>query len=92
MNTMKATERGLIAAFIILDIVCVLLFTYNFLFASPSKRDMIPIFLMIMLAIYFETKKQLEAENKNFEHKKVLRVLMSCLVITESMSLILYIL
>ncbi len=93
MKTLNTSERGLIASLIISDLVSFLLILYNFLFAASGERYMIPIFLIIMPAVYLETRKKLEIEqNKSFQYKKVLWVLMSCLIITESMNLILYIL
>ncbi|MFX1364960.1 MAG: hypothetical protein ACFFCE_15970 [Promethearchaeota archaeon] len=90
MKTLNITERGLIAALVISDIVSILLFTYTVIF---DRRDMIPIFLIIMPAIYFETKQQLKAEqDQNFQYKKVLWLLLTCLIISEGMNLILYIL
>ena len=87
---MNKSERGLIASLIISDLVSFLLILYNFLFAAPEERYMFPIFLIIMPAVYLETKKKLEMEqNKSFQYKKVLWVLMSCLIITEGMNLIL---
>ncbi len=92
MKVLNTTERGLIAAMVISDISSILLLIYNF-YTTPDQRDMIPIFLILMPAIYYETKKQLKAEeDKDFQYKKVLWVLLSCLIITESMNLILYIL
>ena len=92
MKTLNNTERGLIAALIISDLVSLLLLLYNLFLASPGERDMIPIFLMIMPAVYLETKRKLrEEENQDFQHKTFLRVLLSCLIITESMNLILII-
>ncbi|NVM37071.1 MAG: hypothetical protein HWN81_15850 [Candidatus Lokiarchaeota archaeon] len=90
MKTLNTSERGLIASLIISDLVSFLLILYNFLFAVPGERYMIPIFLIVMPAVYLETKRKLEMEqNKSFQYKKVLWVLMSCLIITESMNLIL---
>jgi len=86
---MNTKERGLIAALVISDIVSVLLVIYNVFYALPGNRSMIPIFLMIMPAIYFETKKQLSAENKSFQHKEVLWLLLSFLIIMEGINLIL---
>ena len=86
---MKTTERGLVAALVISNIVSVLLIIYNVFYALPGNSFMIPIFLMIMPAIYFETKKQLESENKIFQHKEVSWVLLSFLIITGSVNLIL---
>jgi hypothetical protein len=57
------------------------------------ESEVIPIFLAIMPALYLETKRRLEAkERPDFQYKKVLRVLLSCLVITESMRIILLVL
>ena len=93
MRTLNTSERGLIAALVLSDIVSILLFIYNIFYSTLGKRAMIPIFLIIMPAIYLDTKKQLEVkQNKNFRYKKVLWVLMSCLIISESMNLILFIL
>jgi len=90
MKTLNTTERGLIAALIISDIVSILLLIYNFFYSTPEQRGMIPIFLIFMPAVYLETKKQLEMEqNQSFQYKKVLWVLMSCLILTKSMNLIL---
>lgn len=92
MNTLTTTERGLIAALIISDLVSFLLLLYNLFLVTPRERDMIPIFLFIMPAVYLETKRKLqEEENRDFQHKNLLRVLLSCLIITESMNLILII-
>ncbi|MFW9989531.1 MAG: hypothetical protein ACFFC3_12825, partial [Candidatus Odinarchaeota archaeon] len=75
MKTLNTTERGLIAALVILDIVSILLLTYNVIF---DRQDMIPIFLIIMPAIYFETKQQLKAEqDQDFQYKKILWLLFS---------------
>ena len=93
MKTLNTSERGLIASLVISDIVSFLLILYNFLFAAPGDRYLMPIFLMIMPAVFLETKRKLEMEqNKSFQYQKVLWVLMSCLIITESMNLILSIL
>jgi hypothetical protein len=93
MKTLNSTERGLIAALAISDIVSVLLVLYNILYTTSGERDMIPIFLMLMPAVYLETKRKLqEEENQTFRYKNLLRVLLSCLIITESMNLILLIL
>ncbi len=90
MKTLNTTERGLIAALVISDIASILLLTYNVIF---DRRDMIPIFLIIMPAIYFETKQRLKTEqDQDFQYKKVLWLLLSCLIISEGMKLILYIL
>ncbi|MFW9824052.1 MAG: hypothetical protein ACFFE4_13995 [Candidatus Thorarchaeota archaeon] len=90
MKSLNRSERGLIASIIISDFVSFLLFYLNIFYFPPDERDMIPIFLIILPAIYMETKKRLEREeNRGFRHKKVLWVLISCLIITESMNLIL---
>jgi len=90
LKTLNKYERGLIASLIISNLVSLILISYNFLFATPGERYMIPIFLIVMPAVYLETKRKLEIEqNKSFQYKKVLWVLMSCLIITESMNLIL---
>ena len=90
MKTLNKYERGLIASLIISNLVSLTLISYNFLFATPGERYMIPIFLIVMPAVYLETKRKLEIEqNKSFQYKKVLWVLMSCLIIIESMNLIL---
>ncbi|MFX1388211.1 MAG: hypothetical protein ACFE9M_13415 [Promethearchaeota archaeon] len=93
MKSMNTSERGLIASLIISDIISFVLVLYNFLFVGPEARDMIPIFLIIMPALYFDTKRKLEIEgNQSFQYQKVLWVLISCLIITEGMNLILIIL
>jgi len=90
LKTLNKYERGLIASLIISNLVSLILISYNFLFATPGERYMIPIFLIVMPAVYLETKRKLEIEqNKSFQYKKVLWVLMSCLIIIESMNLIL---
>ena len=90
LKTLNSSERGLIAALVILDIASILLLIYNLLFATLRERYMIPIFLIIMPVVYIETKRKLEVEqNKSFQYKKVLWVLMSCLIRTESINLIL---
>lgn len=90
MNILNKTERGLIAALFISDIVSVLLLFYNIFYFPSGGRDMIPIFLMIMPAIYVETKRRLKAEeNRTFQYKRLLWLLISFLIITESVNLVL---
>ncbi|MHA2008014.1 MAG: hypothetical protein ACXABO_12120 [Promethearchaeota archaeon] len=93
MKNLNTSERSLVAVLVISDIVSVLLLTYNIFYFPPGGGEMIPIFLIIIPAIYFETKKRLESEeNRTFRYRKVLWVLISCLITTESMNLILYVL
>ncbi len=92
MKPLITTERSLIAAFIISDIASFLLLLMNIFNNVPGEREVIPIFLMIMPAIYIETKRRLKTEeSREFHYKIVLRLLFSCLVITESMNIILLI-
>jgi hypothetical protein len=90
MKNLNTSERGLIAALGISDLISTLLLILNIFYVPPSGRDMIPIFLIILPAIYVETKRRLKIEeNRTFRYKKVLWVLISCLIISESMNLIL---
>ncbi|MHA2120698.1 MAG: hypothetical protein ACW990_05785 [Promethearchaeota archaeon] len=90
MNIINKTERGLIASLFISDIASVLLLFYNVFYFPSGGRAMIPIFLMIMPAIYVETKKRLEAEeNRIFQYRSLLWALLICLIITESVNLVL---
>jgi hypothetical protein len=90
MLNLNTSERSLVAALIISDIISALLLIYNIFYFPPGERNMIPIFLIILPAIYVETKRCLaEEENRTFRYRKVLWVLISCLIITESMNLIL---
>ncbi len=90
MLNLNTSERGLTAALIISDIVSAVLLIYNIFYFPPGGRDMIPLFLIILPAIYVETKRRLAVEeNRTFRYRKVLWVLISCLIITESMNLIL---
>ncbi|MFX1453927.1 MAG: hypothetical protein ACFFDB_00995 [Promethearchaeota archaeon] len=90
MKTLNRSERGLIVSLIISDSVSFLLLILNIFYFPPNERDMIPIFLIILPAIYMETKRRLESEeNRTFRYRKVLWVLISCLIVTESVNLIL---
>jgi hypothetical protein len=90
MKSVITTERSLIAAFVISDIASFLLLLMNIFNNMPGDREVVPIFLMIIPAIYLETKRRLKTEeSRGFHYKIVLRVLFSCLVITESMNIIL---
>jgi hypothetical protein len=68
MKSVITTERSLIAAFVISDIASFLLLLMNIFNNMPGDREVVPIFLMIIPAIYLETKRRLKTEESRGFH------------------------